>query len=369
MVSVMTTGGSTGVGQPDARVWREAFVICVSIVLVTVLHYATDTKFLVLHEAFQRFYYLPIIFAAYRYGVRGGLATSLFSAAIYVPHMFFHWEDLRVYALSQYWEMALFQVVAVVTGLLSNAGRRERRKSEEAARALAVAYAELKATVEQLVAAERMASIAQLSLSLVHEVRNPLGAIRGATEAVETCVDPGEAREFLGIIHTEVNRLNRLVSDFLEYGRPRPPEKLPTHANEVVESVIALVKKRAAEQGVAIHRDLGENLPVVPVDSEQIKQALFNLALNGLDAMPDGGTLAFATVAEGDAVTVTVSDTGKGVAPSVKENLFRPFLTTKARGTGLGLAISERLVSQNGGTVSLVTSNRPGTAFQVKLPS
>jgi two-component system, NtrC family, sensor histidine kinase HydH len=346
---------------------RDTAVIVIGILIVTGLHYASDTRYLLLHETLQRFYYLPIIYAAYRYGLRGGLATSLFSGAVYLPHVYFHWPDLRVYALSQFWEIILFQCVAVVTGLLSNAERKARQKSEETAERLSNAYGELQSTVEQLIAAERMASIAQLSLSLVHEVRNPLGAIRGAAEALEPSCDPGEGREFLAIIHTEVNRLNRLVSDFLEFGRPRAPEKMPTPPNEVIRSVATLVRKRAEQQGVTIGSELADSLPLILTDAEQIKQALVNLALNALDAMPEGGELRFATFLEEDEVVFLVADTGPGLPPKVRQNLFRPFLTTKAKGTGLGLPISQRLVTQNGGTIGLCSAEGAGTTFQIRI--
>ncbi len=349
----------------SVETWRDAFLIVVAIIGVTVVHYATDTRMIVLHEAFQRFYYLPIIFAAYRYGVRGGLATSLFSAAIYIPHVYFHWENTQVYALSQYWEMSLFQVIALVTGLLSNAERRERLKNEQAAAELRAAYAELETTVERLVAAERMASIAQLTLSLAHEIRNPLGAIRGAVEVLETSPLADGDREFLGIINTEVEGLNRLVSDFLTYGRPRPPEKLTTHLNEIARSVLTLVRRRAAEQGVELRAELQDSVPPVMVDSEQVRQAVVNLVQNGLDAMPKGGELTISTRCETGRLAIAVSDTGSGLAPNARENLFRPFATTKARGTGLGLAISQRLVTQNGGTISLVENGPPTTTFEI----
>lgn len=348
----------------SVETWRDAFLIVVAIIGVTVVHYATDTRLLLLHEAFQRFYYLPIIFAAYRYGVRGGLATSLFSAAVYIPHVYFHWES-KAYALSQYWEMSLFQVIALVTGLLSNAERRERLKNEQAAAELRAAYAELETTIERLVAAERMASIAQLTLSLAHEIRNPLGAIRGAVEVLENSPVPNGDREFLGIINTEVEGLNRLVSDFLTYGRPRAPEKLTTHLNEIARSVLMLVRRRAADQGVELRAELQDSVPPVMVDSEQVKQAVVNLVQNGLDAMPKGGVLTISTRCEGGELAIAVSDTGPGLTPNARENLFRPFATTKAKGTGLGLAISQRLVTQNGGTISLVENGPPATTFEI----
>jgi signal transduction histidine kinase len=119
---------------------------------------------------------------------------------------------------------------------------------------------------------------------------------------------------------------------------------------------------------VEIRTDFQESTPSILVDPEQVKQAILNLIQNGLDAIPEGGTLSVATgMAEGKAF-IRVSDTGSGLSPNARENLFRPFLTTKAKGTGLGLAISQRLITQNGGTVALVENGPPMTTFEIGFP-
>jgi signal transduction histidine kinase len=348
---------------------RGAYFIGLSITLITALHFATSTEYLVLHEVFQRLYYLPIIYAAYRYGLQGGIATSIGSAIVYIPHVYIHWHHYHIYALNQYAEMILFQVVAIVTGVLANSERKQRSRSDQTAAELQVAYSNLQKAVDQLVLAERMNTVGQLALALVHEVRNPLGAIRGATEALETTIPKSNTQyEFLHIIQTEVTRLNRLVSDFLDFGRPRPPEKLPALLNEVVQSVIFLVLQQASQQKVLIRTDLTENLPFILLDSEQIKQVLINLVLNGIDAMPDGGELSIQTRIVEKYLEVSVTDTGPGLADELKPKIFNPFLTTKDKGTGLGLAISHRLVTQNGGKIEVESTFGKGTTFRVQFP-
>lgn len=347
----------------------DAYFIGLSITLITALHFATSTEYLVMHEVFQRLYYLPIIYAAYRYGLQGGIATSIGSAIVYIPHVYIHWHHYHIYALNQYAEMILFQVVAIVTGFLANSERKQRSRSDQTAAELQVAYSNLQKAVDQLVLAERMNTVGQLALALVHEVRNPLGAIRGATEALETTIPKSNTQyEFLHIIQTEVTRLNRLVSDFLDFGRPRPPEKLPALLNEVVQSVIFLVLQQASQQKVLIRTDLTENLPFILLDSEQIKQVLINLVLNGIDAMPDGGELSIQTRIVEKYLEVSVTDTGPGLADELKPKIFNPFLTTKDKGTGLGLAISHRLVTQNGGKIEVESTFGKGTTFRVQFP-
>lgn len=358
--------------KPNPKIqknYRGAYFVALSIVLITALHFATSTDYLVMHEVFQRLYYLPIIYAAYRYGLQGGIVASIGSAVVYAPHVYIHWHHYHIYALNQYAEMILFQVVAVVTGLLANSERKQRLRSDQTATELQVAYSNLQKAVDQLVLAERMNTVGQLALALVHEVRNPLGAIRGATEALETIIPKSNAQyEFLYIIQTEVTRLNRLVSDFLDFGRPRPPEKLPTLLNEVVQSVVFLVSQQASQQKVLIRTDLTNDLPFILLDSEQIKQVLINLVLNGIDAMPDGGELSIQTRIVEKYLEVSVTDTGPGLTDELKPKIFNPFLTTKDTGTGLGLAISHRLVTQNGGKIEVESTSGEGTTFRVQFP-
>lgn len=348
---------------------RENLLLLFSILLITALHFCTNTNYLLLHEIYQRLYYIPIIYAAYRRGVRGGVTTSIFCSFVYIPHIFLHWGHYEIYLLNQLAEVVLFQVVAVVTGVLANRERKQRSLSEQSAIELQQAYTELQQTVEQLVVAERMASLAELSLALVHEVRNPLGAIRGAAEALETVILPNNSHaEFLNIIQAEVNRLNRLVTDFLEFGRPRAPEKLPTPPNELIQSVILLTNKQIKKYNVTINTDLASDLPTIFVDSEQIKQVLINLALNALDAMPDGGELCFSTSLQDGKIVIRITDTGQGLSEEIQEQLFKPFITTKATGSGLGLAICYKLVTQNGGTICVEKKNNSGTVFLLRFP-
>ena len=359
----------------DATSFQESRVrdlkpwwLIASILVITFLHYNTSTQFLLLHEIYQRLYYIPIIYAAYSYGLRGGLAAALLSALIYLPHLAQHTEN-PVYAINQYAEMILFQVVGTVTGLLAGAERRERQRYERTAAELQQAYDELRSTVDQLLLADRHASLGQMSAAIVHEIRNPLGAIRGAAEALESIVPrEHEKAEFLAIIEREVERLNGLVTDFLQFARPRSSELLPTPPREIVEAVVKLASRQAEQAQVRIVMDVAENLPLVMMDAEQMKQVLLNLILNGIEAMPDGGELTIRAGRQGDELMIVVRDTGRGIDAQVRDKLFSPFVTTKARGTGLGLAIAHRLVNQHGGRIAAENAADGGAVFQVWLP-
>lgn len=339
-----------------------------SIIVITYLHYNTSTHYLLLHEIYQRLYYIPIIYAAYSYGLRGGLAAAVLSTLIYLPHLAQH-GDNRVYAINQYAEMILFQVVGTVTGLLAGAERRVRYRYEQTAVELQRAYDELRSTVDQLLLADRHASLGQMSAAIVHEIRNPLGAIRGAAEALESIVPrEHEKAEFLTIIQQEVERLNGLVTDFLQFARPRSPELLPTPPREIVEAVVKLASKQAEQANVWITVDVADPLPLVLLDAEQMKQVLLNLILNAIEAMPEGGQLTISAMQRDGELSLAVRDTGKGIDPAMREKLFSPFVTTKARGTGLGLAIAHRLVTQHGGRIEAVDGGNGGALVEIRLP-
>jgi signal transduction histidine kinase len=365
-------GQSTSLQKNRARDLKP-WGLAAGIVVITLLHYSTSTQYLLLHEIYQRLYYIPIIYAAYSYGLRGGLAASALSALIYIPHVAQHSDHQDVYAINQFAEMILFQVVGAVTGLLAGAERRERQRYEQTAVELQRAYDELRSTVDQLLLADRHASLGRMSAAIVHEIRNPLGAIRGAAEALESVVPRDhEKAEFLTIIEREVEQLNGLVGDFLQFARPRSPELLLTPPREIIESVVKLTGKQAAQSLVQIEVNVADDLPAVMpavmMDGEQMKQVLLNLILNAIDAMPGGGRLVISANRRGEELEIIVRDNGKGIDPTVRDKLFSPFVTTKARGTGLGLAIAHRLVSQHGGHITAGDAEGGGAVFQILLP-
>src|SRR5262249_20349816 len=156
----------------------------------------------------------------------------------------------------------------------------------------------------------------------------------------------------------------RLITDFLQYARPRSPEMLLTPARELIDSVVNLARKQAEQSRARIEIFSSNNLPPVMMDAEQMKQVLLNLILNAIDAMPRGGCLTINVDRRGDGLVIAVKDTGEGIDPAVRAKLFSPFVTTKTRGTGLGLAIAHRLVSQHGGRITAEDATDGGAVFQ-----
>ncbi len=330
-------------------------VIAVVIILITVLHFLTPTDQIVWHEIYQRLYYVPIIAAALIFGLRGGLAASLFTTIIYSPHVYLHWQSGHFdYSINQYAEIVIFNLVGGIMGALGDRLRRSRERAERSAEEKRKAYDELQTTFQQLLQAEKLASLGELSAGIVHEVRNPLASIKGAIEILEDelTVD-SPRREFVGLAKGEIDRLDRLVGEFLRFARPTEPSKTPTDPNEIVDSIVGLIENQAASQSVAVVRDLQRNLPLILVDAEQIKQVVLNLAINALQAMSESNgadkTLSFKTFQQDNSFIVEVTDTGSGIDPTNFSKIFDPFYTTKDKGVGLGLSIAHKIATQHGG--------------------
>ena len=230
--------------------------------------------------------------------------------------------------------------------------------------------AELKQRERETLRAEHLASVAQMATGVAHELRNPLTAIKllvqAGRETEGTGVVQGEDLEY---IEQEIRRMERCLQSYLDFARPRKPERRPIDLGTLVTRTLVLVEPRAAQQ----HVSLGFTPPATPVtvdaDWEQIQQVLINLAFNALDAMPRGGSLEMEVrAAEQEQAQLRVLDSGSGIAPQMQSQLFQPFVTSKETGTGLGLVISRRIAEDHGG--SLTAYNRPegGACFELRLP-
>jgi signal transduction histidine kinase len=216
---------------------------------------------------------------------------------------------------------------------------------------------------------DRLAALGEMAAGLAHEIRNPLGAIKGAAQWMESTMPAGsDHREFIGIIVEEVGRLDRVVSSFLDYARPYRGNPSLLDVSNVVERTLQLVRNDIPADVVLTHEP-GDELPSVRMDPEHLRQVLLNLIRNAMEAMKSKGSIAVRTRARGAFVEVLVRDSGPGIEASMRKNLFIPFSTTKTQGTGLGLAISQRIVQSAGGRIELRASTAEGTTFCIVLPA
>jgi len=279
------------------------------------------------------------------------------------------WTSFPVYSFNQYAEIVLYHLTALIIGFLSSRERKQRQQLEKTSEELTDAYAQLQQTFDRLRKSDRLAALGQLSAGIAHEIRNPLVSIKGSVEILETSLGPGHPKaEFTGIIKEEVQRLNRLVDEFLKFARPPKPSAETVWLNDLITSTLVLVGKEAEGSNVAIKSDLDDSIPALKLDPNQIRQVLLNVILNGIQAMPDGGVLELKSFVEAENVVVAMSDSGIGIGPAELERIFDPFFTTKPEGTGLGLSIAHQLVENHSG--SLTSENNPegGMVFLIRLP-
>lgn len=343
-------------------------ILAAVILLISTLHYLTPVDRLVLHQIYQRTYYIPIILAAFWYGLRGGIGAAFLAGLTYSPHIVMYWQIQNYeYALNQYAEITLFFVIGGVTGWLGDQKRHEHERAERINIELQAAYGDLRQTIGQLLQAERLSSLAEIASGVVHEVRNPLGAIKGAVEILEDEIDKDSPRrEFARIAKVEVERIDKLVQEFLRFARPPVLSKTRSDLNDVVDSAIQLLDQQAASANITIKHELATGLPALEIDREQIMQVLLNLLINSIEAMPDGGTITVRTQQERKGVGIEIEDTGGGIAPDVIDYIFDPFFTTKDKGSGLGLSVAHKIVAQHNGKL-IAENTDQGARFKLTL--
>ena len=196
-----------------------------------------------------------------------------------------------------------------------------------------------------------------------------MSAIKGAVEILKDDYWPEEARyEFIQILLKETDRLNHIVQEFLGFAKPKQPEFQQADLNEAIESVLTLTAQEAKKAGVTVEKRLDPAIGKRAADPGLLRQAFLNLVLNAIQAMDSGGVLTIRSRLHGDAVEITIADTGAGISEENRKKLFSPFFTTKKNGTGLGLAITYRIIENHRGTIDVASEPGKGTTFTVKLP-
>ncbi len=221
----------------------------------------------------------------------------------------------------------------------------------------------------EVLRAEQLAAVGQMAAGVGHEIRNPLTAIKMLVQTALAEGTPGAlALDDLRVIEEEVRRIESSLQTFLDFARPPKVDRHPVDLLGVVRAVAGLIRGRAERQRVAVRVEAPDTPVMLTADAAQLRQVLLNLCLNALDAMPAGGELCLRVqVPAGGPVSVEVTDTGPGVAPTMVPRLFVPFASTKDTGLGLGLPISKRIVEDHGGKITATTGPR-GATFCVALP-
>lgn len=218
---------------------------------------------------------------------------------------------------------------------------------------------------------ERALLLEEMAPVFAHEIRNPLGSIKGAAQYLRSEIDAGENAKLLDIIIEEVDRLNGVVSHFLNYAKPHSLNLKEQNINDIIDKAVSLIRASNIAENITISTNLPPHIPNLPLDGELLIQVILNIAFNAIDAMPDGGKLSIETAKvageNADTVEIIIRDTGKGIKREDIKNIFKPFFTTKERGVGLGLAVCQRIIRNHGGSIRVKSSMGQGTLFYIKM--
>lgn len=344
-----------------------------SFILFHYLTPATENKAL-LHDLYRRILYIPILLAAFWFGIRGGLICSLGISVAYFPHIYHHWGGKLLDAnLNRTLEAMMYVIIGGITGYLIDTLRQEQNRLADALSDLKRRTRQVFETEEQLRRADKLAALGELTTGLAHEIRNPLASIQGAVEILE---DPdttdAQREEFRSVLFEETRHLDHVLRNFLEYAREkRSRNRTSSSVAEVLQRLQVLLNKKISANAMELRVDIPPDMPKLAIEENLLEQVLFNLIMNAIQAMTDGGTIAVAASrdVETNTATLSISDEGPGVPHEMQERVFDPFVTTKETGTGLGLSIVHRIVTSEGGSIAIDADYSAGARFVVRLPA
>lgn len=358
-------GRMAGFKKDGARV----SAIVASLLVISLIHFQASSREVFWHEIFQRAYYLPIVVSALWYGLRGGIGAATLAALLYLPHVFARRHGFPSYEFNQFSEAVLFFVFGALTGVLSDQQRLQQKKLQETAHRLTEVNADLQKSFESLRRAERLSALGRLSAGLAHEIRNPLSVITGALEIIgRPALDPRLREEFVERIKKEVARLNTMLTHFLEFARPRPPQLRSTDAQLLMEEIGSIVSEFVASRAIKTRCIAPATKCTVFVDSNQLREVVLNLVLNASEAMPEGGAIELRADVEDSYLVIDVKDQGVGVHQEKMQQIFDPFYTTKPEGTGLGLSIAHQIMQEHGGRIEARRNPDRGMTFSLYFP-
>lgn len=224
---------------------------------------------------------------------------------------------------------------------------------------------------EKLNQAKHLSSLGEMTAGISHEIRNPLGIIKSSAELLQkkmALLDP--SNKIPGIIMEESERLNNIITDFLNYAKPKAPHLVPCKIENILDKNLNFLDSQIKEQQVIIKKFASDDLPEVMADTDMLYQSFLNILMNAMQAMPDGGEIQIEINTDNDAIFIIFEDEGEGISEENLEKIWNPFFTTKEMGTGLGLGIVKNIIESHGGTIE-IKNNHPlrGTKVTIKLPA
>jgi two-component system sensor histidine kinase HydH len=359
------------------------YVILLKILLATLL--IDHTGEVGINSSYYPIYYLPIVTAALYCGPWLTLLWTLIASAAYCSYLYPAMQEYEITPEALGYlalRILFFFLAAMVVNRFAQQSRHQTELYRDLAERLAETNRRLELAQAEARRSERLAALGQLSAGLAHEIRNPLGVIKGSAEMLTQKLQASDelARELAGYISTEVNRLSDLVTEFLDFARPLHAEPHPADLVVLLDRVLQIVATRFANKPepskpVRVERHYASGLPLVPLDESLCEQAFLNLVQNAYEAIQDndhGGTLKIevqrATQNDREGVELRIADSGPGVPKELREEIFNPFVTTKKTGVGLGLSIVSKIVDGHHGSIHVENAPEGGAVFGLFFP-
>jgi two-component system, NtrC family, sensor histidine kinase HydH len=363
------------------------YSVLIKILLATLL--LDHTGEIGINSIYYPIFFLPVITAATYFGPIATLAWTALASLGYCSLLIPIWQDYDLGAEGQATlaiRILFFFLAAVLVNRLVMENRRQVQRYQELSETLEETNRQLQRAEAEARRSERLAALGQMSAGLAHEIRNPLGVIKGSAEMLTKKLkdtQPLES-ELAGYISSEVNRLNALVARFLDFARPQHVDLSPLQITALVDRCLESVQAQLPDAKIIVERRYAANLPEIQADEQLCERIFVNLILNAFQAMSseaNGGAgetseqrnkLKLSIAPESSngkpGVSVSIEDTGPGVPPELREQIFNPFFTSKKDGVGLGLSIVAKIVDDHRGSIRLDSNSTGGARFHVFLP-
>ncbi len=312
------------------------------------LHYLTFPELKFYHAVYRMLFYLPLVLGSLWFGMKGATYVCTSVSVLFLPYAIRQWQGFSFEDFYRLLEGVLYIIIALVLGFLVEKERKKHRA---------------------LVRTGSLAAVGKEVSEIAHDMKTPLMAIGGLANQVSKKLgqsDPNQKK--LGIVIQETARLESMVREMLDFGKPLQLQPSKIDFNELVLESIKVAQPMAKKNGVELETDLETSLPSVLLDPPRVKQVILNLMTNAVQASPTGEHVVVRSRMEDPWVILEVVDCGCGITKEHHESIFHPFFSTKDEGTGLGLGIVKKIVESHGGNISFYPNPEKGVTFIVRLP-
>lgn len=327
----------------------KVLVIAVMIGSILCLHYLTFPELRYYHAVYRMLFYMPLVLGSLWFGMKGATYICITVSALFLPHAIIQWKGFSFEDFYRLLEGVLYIVISLILGFLVEKERKKHRA---------------------LVRAESLAAVGKAVSEIAHDMKTPLMAIGGFANQVSKKLeqnDPDQRK--LGYVIQETARLESMVKEMLDFGKPLQLKPSKIDFNELVLESIKVAQPMAKKNGVKLETELEPSLPSVLLDAPRVKQVILNLITNAVQASPTGENVLVRNRMEDPWVILEVVDYGSGITKEHHESIFHPFFSTKDGGTGLGLGIVKKIVESHGGNISFHPNPEKGVTFTVRFPS